>query len=401
MTDDIKKDTSDFLNFDPEKNKASFEKHALEPNVSLEDHIRQLRIELGKSISDKKKIYLDTSYWGFIRNVARNNSQVDTIDIELFNQLKRIVKSGIGICPISAPIFVELMGQSIFNNRRTTAQCIDELSLGITISPEEERTGTELAHSLYYYSATDKSTIYPLNYLVWLKLCFIFGETYLTLPAIDLSEARLIQKTFTDYLWDMSLTQMIDVLNLSNDCSMLSAKPSTKKMNEGILKHVDEIESFNTAYEIEMIGVLDLYKGRMADILNQKYERHIGQKYTPTLEERENCEADNLRLFIATVKSGKAHILCPTLHIKSKCHAYVRWNKGQKIISNKPIDSNDLFDFEHAATAIGYCDVFFTFDKNLHKLLTSDEVDLDKEFKCKVIYEKERAIEYLKGIGNL
>ena len=45
------------IKFDINKDKASFEKNVAEPNISVYDHLRRLRIELGMSLYEKKKIY--------------------------------------------------------------------------------------------------------------------------------------------------------------------------------------------------------------------------------------------------------------------------------------------------------------------------------------------------------
>ena len=54
----------------------SLQKHEVEPNVSLDEYVRNCTIELGKSLEEKIPIYLDQRYWIIVRNVAleRDNS---------------------------------------------------------------------------------------------------------------------------------------------------------------------------------------------------------------------------------------------------------------------------------------------------------------------------------------
>lgn len=59
----------------------------------------------------------------------------------------------------------------------------------------------------------------------------------------------------------------------------------------------------------------------------------------------------------------------PALHIYAACHAAVRWDQKRKL------SGNDLFDFQHAQAAMGYCDVFLT-EKPLSALLSQNHLRL-------------------------
>lgn len=76
------------------------------------------------------------------------------------------------------------------------------------------------------------------------------------------------------------------------------------------------------------------------------------------------------------------------LHIKSLLHAAVRRNKKQAL---KP---NDLFDFDHAVTAIGYCDGFFT-DGPLWLMLSRRDLGLKEDFGCCVSSDVDECLRYL------
>jgi len=73
---------------------------------------------------------------------------------------------------------------------------------------------------------------------------------------------------------------------------------------------------------------------------------------------------------------------------ESRPDAAVRWNKKQAL---KP---NDLFDFDHAAAAIGYCDAFFT-DGPLRAMLSRHDLGLKEDFGCLVSSEIGECMHYL------
>lgn len=77
-----------------------------------------------------------------------------------------------------------------------------------------------------------------------------------------------------------------------------------------------------------------------------------------------------------------------TSYVLASIHAAVRAAKGRKF---KP---NDLFDFDHAAAALGYCNAFFTDDK-LAKLLTRAPLEFDQRFDCPVVADSASAVEML------
>ena len=82
----------------------------------------------------------------------------------------------------------------------------------------------------------------------------------------------------------------------------------------------------------------------------------------------------------------------PSYHIPAAIAASVWRDKKRKI---KP---TDWLDFQHAGTAIPYCDAFFT-EKSLAHLSMQSDMRLDHEYSCLILSELEVAAEYL--IGNL
>lgn len=77
------------------------------------------------------------------------------------------------------------------------------------------------------------------------------------------------------------------------------------------------------------------------------------------------------------------------VHIQASIHASVRWDKRRQV------EPNDIFDFNHAADALPYCDAFFT-ERSLHSTLSAVHVGLDRLYECKICSHIDDAVAYLK-----
>jgi hypothetical protein len=157
------------------KLKDSFEKHTAELNVSIREYVRNKKIELGKKVAQHKLVYLDMNYWIILRDVLLGR-RTDAESLSLLSKLRLDVRKDKIICPISSSVIMEMLKQQDIETRMKTAELIDELSVGVTLVCEEERIETEISH--FIYSQSDGNYNYPLNWLIWSKLCFIFGDMY-------------------------------------------------------------------------------------------------------------------------------------------------------------------------------------------------------------------------------
>jgi hypothetical protein len=151
-------------------------------------------------------------------------------------------------------------------------------------------------------------------------------------------------------------------------------------------KHSAELRSYEQTYLNEIAGAVDLYSDVACSILNKMAERQeiAGEGNTETGRKIMN-------LFREGYRKGTINESAPTLDIHARCHASVRWNKGRKI------EANDIFDFNHAAAALGYSSAFFT-ERSLCNLLTEKKVKLDKIHNCKVLYKVTDALAYIRTL---
>jgi len=109
---------------------STFEWHQRSPEISLETYVSRARIALGKALTCKTLVYLDTNYWIMLRQAA-NDAEANRAHTGLLDMLRRRVASGVLLCPISASTFLELMKQADPRSRLSTSSLIDELSRGV------------------------------------------------------------------------------------------------------------------------------------------------------------------------------------------------------------------------------------------------------------------------------
>ncbi|WP_417687962.1 hypothetical protein [Roseibium sp.] len=365
----------------------SFKEHFGEPDISIDQHANRRIKALGQSLRSRRAVYLDMCFWIMLRDAIRSHS-IDTAR-KLLDLLREKTKAGLIFCPISENTFVELMKQSDPTSRTMTAALIDELSLGITLIPEDMRVGTEVAHFLYKNSG--HTDLYPLEELVWCKLSYVLGILHPYKTPFDPSTERAIQKAFFDHMWTIPLMQMVeqigdteipgrDFSNLAND------------LNAGIAEHAHELRSFKQAYKAEAWGVVDIAGAIAADTIPEIAAAKGIILPEPTSEERQQAENSYKNLMALALEKGKAQKELRTMHILASLHASLRWNKGQKVVSN------GIFDFHHATAALAYCDAFFS-EGPLCTMIQQKHLQLDKQFECYVTPDIEDAVVWIEGLN--
>jgi hypothetical protein len=370
----------------PQQVGSSLEKHMASPEVSLDRHTRSRLLELGRLLATRKAIYLDLRFWIMLRDAVRFG--LSEAAVRMLFALRGLVKSGVAFCPISDSTFLELFKQTDSASRVATAELIDELSLGATLIPFQLRVGTEIAH--YVQTATSPDNVYPLKDLLWSKLSYVMGVIHPTHKAFDGPTNLALQKAFFDHMWDnISLVQMCS--HLGDEfvhADPLHFRQTSVGLNEQNQIHAADLKSFRKTYKDELIGVLDLFAGTLAKIMAPMLPAEAGPLPAEGSAERAVVDGQCLSFLVGALDTERGRKAIRSLHIKSLLHAAVRWNKKQAL---KP---NDLFDFDHAAAAIGYCDAFFT-DGPLRAMLSRRDLGLTEDFGCFVTSEIDECLRYL------
>lgn len=365
----------------------TFEKHRRESGKSLETYLKERRLRLGESIAHRYKVYLDTKYWILLTD-HRLGRRVKTAVGELSSLLEGGTTSGKLICPISADIFLEIIKQSDPTTLKCSVELIDTLSEGVSVLTPEERARMEL---LYFMRKNifGEGSCHSQEVFVWTKLAYILGFMAPYDTPFSPEEELVIQKSFFDQMWSISLTDMIETMGLETVREMPSIPDISDDLNTGKFVHLSENSSFEEVFLSEIAGILDTFMDDFREMFVYLYKEMTGN--APAKCEVSAC--DGPRQFANLIYHGfrlkRFSTELPSLTIPATIHAAIRWERNRKY---KPTDAHD---FRHAETALPYFDAFLT-ENSLRHLLTRCDLGLDRLYNCTVISDPERAVEEVK-----
>ena len=362
------------LNSDNTTDVSRIEFHRQNPDLSLESYMREKRIEAGKLATSRKRIYLDLRFWILLRDVHLGRNQ-DGATSDLLALLKSSVSECKSICPISESVLIEILKQTDDMTRLATAELIDTLSLGVSLIPFDERVCQELSNAIYEQAGAQE--LFSVQDLVWTKLVYVLGETHPSDMRFLPEDELAIQKAFADYLWYISLSNIIEKLGVPDTSVDMDAV--AKKLNAENEKHQSVLRSYVQAFRIEFIGGLSLFAEVMQALFlecDQRGYKDFGAKWT---------DLSNKKRFEAFAQS------VPSLYINAACHAAVRWDQKRQLTGN------DIIDFHHAHAALAYCDVFLT-ERALSTLLCQKHLGLNR-YKCQMFWSPAKALCWLQEQG--
>lgn len=357
--------------------------HRSTPQITIDEYERSRVIELGEWVAARDRVYLDKCFWIHLR-AARTLAPSPPGASDLLQALIAGVSTGRLVCPISDVLFLELMKQSDPVTRGATAELIDELSCGITLSSEATRMATEVAHLLH---ANAGHSVHPLEHLVWTKVSYTLGVQHPVATAFPENEQLAIQKAFLDHLWEISLSTMIGVIGNTWPISS-SFIDIADRLNRDNAVHAPAMKSFAQVYRDEINGVLELAAPIAADVLQHMAQKASGSDIQLSADEREGITRECLGFLRAAVRKSAGRRALRTLQVGALLHAALRWNRTQKL------NANDIFDFHHAGAAVGYCDAFLT-DGPMHALLMQRHLSIERDFPCRVISSVEEAAAWI------
>lgn len=347
--------------------------HRKFPDVSLESYVRARQLVLHEFVEPRTTIYLDIKFWISLRDVVLGRPTLPGA-VDLLRKLRDGVAAGELLCPICESTFSELMKQADGVTRLATAKLIDELSLGIALTDYFTRANTELACLLH--ADLPPESRYVSDQLVWTKTAYVLGQVHPSDTAFDAPTELALQKAFVDVMWDVTLSDMVEILDLANKPGGSFGRLANS-LNDQNEQHAYELKSFRQTYEIESQGAADCLLPIAERIMHKRFEDTSGTQPQPTESEQELFMNQLRQFLLSALHADQLKAVLRTTHITTELHAYLRWNKGQQW------SENHFFDLHHAAAAIGYCDLFFT-ERGLKGWLTSGLLQLDKFYGCRV-----------------
>ena len=365
-------------------------RHEASPKVTVQEYVRSLMAELGDSIADRHKLYLDTRYWIHLRDAAMGRRLTHSGHSDILECIRTLVANGLAICPVSDVACIELFKQTDPKTRLATADLLDELSLGVALVSEKERVVAEIDHFLTYPTEglppirTDR---------IWTKAGYSLGSFIPVIDQFSLYQNRLAQKASVDFCWRVTYRKLFLAESLPEEEYRLM-EDAAAKITAEMQEYAHEIRSFEQAFSGEIAGGFQAYNNEIWEIIVRHYRRVSGDQ-RPVSPKRAEEEVKSVVTFLSDAFKGHPKIMAkhiPTIYALTMCHAAVRWDKSRKL------NSHDLLDFHHASSGIPHHNAMLT-EKPLRALVTAGNVALDKTFSCVVLSKENDVLDYLHRLG--
>lgn len=363
--------------------------HLANETGTVFEYTRSRRIALGRQLLKLRRIYLDTKYWIYARDVHMGRPQ-KPIHVEIVEELRRLRRNNSTICPVSYSVFSELLSQSDSATRAATAKIIDEFSDDCAILPFFEIFKGELYH-FYQKLVQPNVKLFPVSELVWTKAAFVAGDVFLNMEESGLPEqvTSAMAKAMDDFFWEAKLSEVIDTLPFdpkeSDEINSLASK-----LTQGKFEHWNPNDSFRKIFLDEVAGVIDSLSDVIGDFLSHVANQH---GFNDPMDNEAILRFG--RMFGGVIHGAFALERItrefPTIEIPATLHAAVRIDRNRKY------KKGDTEDFFHAVTALGYYDIFLT-ESSLKHLLLSKEVNLGEKYACVVLSAEAEVLEYLRTL---
>jgi hypothetical protein len=266
--------------------------------------------------------------------------------------------------------------------RQATLEVIEELSLGVSLMPEPERTEDEL-EAVIRWSLAPNATVLPR---VWTRLAYTMGNFHVSDDRFPPETQLAIKKAFFDHVWQQPLAAVAESLDREELDMTRDMAALADKLNEGNRNHQAEMASFESVLSDELRGVAEVAEPILGQIITRL------SNFGPDVERAEQNSRMAVNLVHALL-GGEHRSRLPTIHVHACLNALFRWD-----YRNKAMTGNDLFDFGHSAAALGYCDAFFT-EAGITRSIGHQRLRLDQLYDCVVTNDVDQALTFLRSLN--
>jgi hypothetical protein len=335
--------------------------HKAHPDISPSVYLHALHVRLAQKIEPRRIIYIDTCHWVKMRHWLLDDFKKEPVYQKVLELLRKLKSEGQIVCPISFPMFTELMRQSDARTRTATAKLMDEFSDGICLQFPGDLMRLELRQQML--RSVLKENAPGMEERIWTKVGYLTGERFPVSSGFSKEDVEYLQKTFLDFMWHARLEDKIDMLDQQSfpqgNGSMLASAHNSDanfyKENQMAFAKVLEREK-GLLFHIQLKGIFE----QTALEIQQDYPDQAAKATaSQTLEKKPDP------------------FVLPSLQIIAGINAIFMTSREKFI-------PNDLVDAEHAALALPYCDIFFCDDPLAHKLKSSP-LKLDTAYQTTVI----------------
>lgn len=348
--------------------------HKGKDTVSQQDYLHSLHRALGVKMGIPKRLYLDTNFWVNLRNVVLGRTDMKGAGYAcLLSRIRDLRARGRIICPISFPLFQELVRQSDNQTRRTMAALMDELSDGTCIQTPDTIEKLELKRLFLKTLLGPKAP--EMQEWVWTKVGAVCGEWLITFPSKVLPQAdvNLLQKVMIDEMWGMSVSALVEFYPVTDNPAMNDLAASYQALAKDYRQHKTPFENI---LEDEKVRHTNILLSNSMKLLLEEIQRQFPAE----------CSEFKANQTHAQQFDPKA---LASIQIKSAIHA--------SFISQTPtmiLEANDIIDAVHAATALPYFDAVCV-DRGLSHRLKTAPLNFNEIYSATVLSSPDELLGWL------
>jgi hypothetical protein len=328
---------------------------------------------LQSQVAKRKVIYLDVCHWINLRHVWLQSSKALPIYEQILACLNQLALRQAVLCPLSTPIFEELMKQLDPRSRAATANLMDIFSQGISIMRFEEAFAQQCCNSMSrdgYEARINSSSVSKVG--MW------FSDEQARAAWWSPEISDVWDKVSIDLRWGTTV----------NDCQILTA--------QGFLPRLEKRDFFT----------------KWTDLASQQ---KLNPK--PFWELSRKCRSDVVDDYLAQVVSNVEAILggIPPGEVNASilkiaqtmidardygripCCEVVAGMCAAQVFRGGRLRPNDVFDFLHASAGIPASEAYFC-DGPMDHLLRSKHLKLDEQFGVRIHSRPEDLLGYIKSL---
>lgn len=316
-------------------------------NIPTDEFIKKVKREICNNTKTKTMIYIDLLHLINMRQCVFENSKINKYQsyIEIYNILCNLVNKGVILCPSSYATISELDKQEDYSTLINTCKIIDQLSHGISfdqllILPSEM---INIQRGINGENLGEKEEFYLCP-----NTCadIVFFKKNILEKILELSDKSTEEK---NRIIEFCLRRTIEEqFFYRRKCLKLKTRHNTNLFASTLDKNkkqanYNEVLLYNT----------------------QSFISNLNEVFGNKIKNLTNINIETIKNYAPSI-----YIIGQILTIKEL-----------RTSENAKERENDFYDLYHSATALSYCDYFFT-ERSFHHLLTHKPFQF--ETKCTI-----------------
>lgn len=352
--------------------RTSMQRHLRETYLSVEDYLDQKRADLAHQLAGKTLIYLDTCHWVKLRQVMLQHTKPQPAYERILKRLERLRHRERICCPLSQPLFEELMKQTDPASRAATANLMDVVSGGVCVQIWIDLIRLEWRQHVARILLGRAEAEAPV--LGFTKAGFWAGEHLIGQVPLPDCPPSVGRKLYLDMRWALSFHDyqaLPDFIRTPDSMADAFVAAAAAKREQALEKR----SRFSDLVQEERIALVNSMKDDFFAILEQMCP--------PT----DSAVQLNVSTLMRHLVDEPTPWNMPSLQIVAGAGAAMT-AKGQKA---KP---HDLLDIIHAAVAIPYCDAYFC-DNPMAALLRSKPLEYHLAYNTTILSQPDEIAAFL------